>query len=415
MPNPTSPLLARQPILNRSFKIVGYELLCRPIPEDSIEWQNSHGDTATSEVLIATFNDIGIQEVTNGLPAYINFTQYWLHNPPLLGTNMVVAEVLEYIPATKENISAIQNLKKKGYKIALDDYLGNPEQDAFFPHLHVVKIDIRQLASLAEIPKIIERQKDHKITWLAEKVETIEEFEFCKQAGCSLFQGYFFSKPTNIYGKRLPDSHHAVLQLLHLLNNQAAAFEDIANVLKTDPQLSYKILKTVNSAAFAAARPITSVTQALMFLGLDQLRAWANVIALGRLNHKPDVLREHAVIRAFLSQSLAMYCEELDSDTAFTIGLLSLLPGFLDASMEKICQELNLSEPIVLALTQQKGPYGFILQATMAMEQGAWDLIDWQLFKEKGATSADIENHYIKALKETRQLLFQMQQDISEG
>src|SRR5690554_1030190 len=74
------PLLARQPILDEQLKVVGYELLCRPMPEDSSKWQTQFGDEATSEVLISTFNDLGIEIVTGGLPAHINYTKFWLNN-----------------------------------------------------------------------------------------------------------------------------------------------------------------------------------------------------------------------------------------------------------------------------------------------------------------------------------------------
>ena len=401
-------LLARQPILNRNLKIVGYELLCRPAADDNIHWQQTEGDAATSEVLIAAFNEIGIHEVTNGLPAYINFTEYWLHHPPLLSTRLVVAEVLETIAANAANLQAIRNLAQKGYKIALDDYIGNPDQDAFFPYLNIVKVDIRQLAKLTDLAAIIQRQKKFALTWLAEKVETLEEFEYCKSVGCTLFQGFFFSRPTNVYGKRLPDSQHAVLQLLQLLNNQDATFEDIANVVKTDPQLSYKVLKVVNSAAYGMPRAVNSIQQALMLLGLERLRAWSNVMALGRLNQKSDALREHVIVRAHLCQFLAQAWGGLDKDMAFTLGLLSLLPSFLDTSFEMICQELNLSDTMTAALLHHQGDYGTLLLTAMAMEQAQWDQIDWPLLVQRGIKPALLKPLYLDALQKTKVLFEQL-------
>src|SRR5690606_40829424 len=88
MDNTSLPLLARQPILNRRQKVVGYELLCRPVPQDTRQWQDVFGDHATSEVLISAFNDIGIDQVTGGLPAFINFTRHWLHNPDRKSTRL---------------------------------------------------------------------------------------------------------------------------------------------------------------------------------------------------------------------------------------------------------------------------------------------------------------------------------------
>lgn len=405
MVNDQTPLLARQPILNLSLKVVGYELLCRPAPQATLEWQHQHGDVATSELLITAFNDIGIETITEGLPAYINFTRYWLMNPPLFTAKKIVAEILEHILPTEQNIQAVQKLNELGFKIALDDFDGTPEKSKFFPYIHLVKVDLRQLEDLTQLASIIERYREHNLIWLAEKVETVEEFELCKSAGCTLFQGYFFSQPLNVYGKRLPDSQHSVLQLLHVLNDQNSNIEQVANILKTDPQLSYKVLKTVNSAAYSSAREVTSINQAIMLLGLNRLKAWANVIALGKLNHKPDVLRDYAVIRAFLCQALQQYWPSLDKDTAFTIGLLSLLPGFLDASFEEICKQINLPQEIADALIHFEGDLGFILKTAISMEKGSWDDIQWEELARHNLSAQTLKELYLDSLKKSKALL----------
>lgn len=399
------PLMARQPILDAQLNVVGYELLCRPIPEDSIEWQIKHGDKATSEVLLSTFNDLGIEEVTAGLPAHINYTKYWLKNPPPIPTNLIVAEVLEHIQPTLDNIEALKNLHKMGYTIALDDFSGDPAFDLFLPYAHIVKLDIRLLDSLDQVAEIIAHHRQQDVIWLAEKVETLAEFDFCKEAGCSLFQGYFFSKPANVYGERLPDSHLSVLRLLHLLNNEDTSIDKIADVLKTEPIFSYKILKIVNSAAFGMQREITSIQQAIMMIGLNQIRAWSNVIALGKLQDKPDVLREQAVVRAVLCQSLSGYFPNLDSEAGFTLGLFSLLPAFLNRPMAELCQQLNLSNDLESALTQFAGDYGIVLHTTQAMEKGHWESIQWRYLKRLSMTPLILEKLYLSALQETRSLL----------
>lgn len=399
------PLLARQPILDRRQQVVGYELLCRPVPQDTRQWQDDFGDHATSEVLISAFNDIGIDLVTGGLPAYINFTRHWLHHPPMLPADSLVAELLEYIEPTAANLEALQRLKKLGYRIALDDYQGDEEQTPLFSLIDIIKVDIRRLPDLAMLPGLIEKYRSFNLQWLAEKVETREEFEFCLNAGCDLFQGYFFSHPANVYGKRLPDSQLAVVQLLQVLNDPDARIEDVANILQTDPQLSYKLLKVVNSAAVGCAREVTSIRHAIMIVGLDRLRAWSNLIALGKLHNKPDVLREQAVVRAMLCKALVFAWPGLDEETAFTLGLFSLLDAFLDRPLDDICERLRLPPPLTQALLHHAGDYGLILATTVAMEQGKWERIDWPLLQGLGIEPRQLEQHYLHALQTARELL----------
>mgnify|MGYP001199180310 CR=1 FL=1 len=398
-------LLARQPILDARLSIVGYELLCRPVPEDTQEWQLSHGDRATSEVLISAFNDLGIEDVTEGKPAFINFTTHWLHQPPIIPSLNMVAELLEHIEITPENLQALEELRTHGYQVALDDYTGNPQQEALFPLVDIIKVDIRQLPTLDLLDTMIRQYEKYGLTWLAEKVETREEYERCKAAGCTLFQGYFFSRPANVYGRRLPDNAVAVLNLMQTLNKPDADISDIAEVIQSDPQLSYKLLKIINSAAIGYAREVTSIAQGIMIAGLNRLKAWANLIALGRLQNKPVALREQAVVRAHLAKSLALQMPELDADTAFTLGLFSLLDAFLDQPMETICDKLHLPETLRRALLERYGDYGFILNTTISMEQADWDSIDWEVLKGISLVPADVEMQYLQALQTSRQIL----------
>lgn len=400
-----APLMARQPILDINLTVVGYELLCRPVPIDSSQWQIDYGDDATREVIIGAFNDIGIENITHGLPAYINFTHFWLHNPPRLPKKAIVAEVLEHLEVTEENLKALKALRSRGFTLALDDYAGNPALEPFFDYVHIIKLDLRMIGSLEALANIINRYRERDIIWLAEKVETQAEYEFCKNAGCTLFQGYFFSQPAIVYGNRLPDNQASIMLLLKELNKSSINLDEITNVLVSDPQLSFKLIKIVNSVAYGIPRPVTSISQAILIVGLRQLRSWANLIALGKLNKKPHVLREHALTRAILCQNLSSLWLSLDADTAFTIGLFSLLPAFLDTNMENICIQLHLSDEFTDALLHNKGHYGMLLIICEALEKGEWEKINWKAFAKQKISPGHIEKLYLDAIKSAHKLI----------
>lgn len=236
-------------------------------------------------------------------------------------------------------------------------------------------------------------------------METPEEYEVCRKAGCTLFQGYFFAKPTTMYGKRLPDNKISVLQLLEQLNNPDAEIADISKTLQTEPQLSFRLLQLVNSAAVACAVEVTSIQQALMLVGLDKIKTWAKVLSLGQLSDKPEVLREQAVLRGFLTQELATKQTTLDSNTAFTLGLFSLLDAFLDLSMEEVCERLNLPQELSGALTHHKGKYGQILSLVEEMERANWESASFSQLEELQLEITDITSSYQNALHASRDLL----------
>ena len=404
-----TPLLARQPILDRAMKVVGYELLCRPIPNASQEWQDNFGDRATSEVIIGAYNELGIEVVTAGLPAYINFTRYWIENPPLLGQSPIVAEILEHIDIDDELIRLVKRLRKLKYQVALDDYAGQPLPEKLLEQLDIIKVDILALDSLDQLQSIIERYQRPGLRWLAEKVETMADFEACVAMGCDLFQGYFYSRPNILYGRRVPDNKMAVLRLLKVLNNPDADLDEATRILQSDPQLSFKLLQMVNSAYVGCATEVSSIPRAIMIIGFDRIRSWSNIIALGRLDDKPGILREQAVMRACLARELAMHWRSISPEDAFTMGLFSLLDAFADMPIGHLCNKMYLAPDLTAALTTGSGEMGELLQTVIIMERGDWPSLPWAPIQQQGIDVAQLGQCYQNALQEARELLSVLQ------
>ncbi|WP_301376765.1 MULTISPECIES: EAL and HDOD domain-containing protein [Thalassolituus] len=371
------PLLARQPILDSNKAIYAYELLCRPIPDASEAWQDAHGNSATTEVVIGALHEIGMALVTGGRPAFVNFTADFLSIDLPLSPDEMVIELLEHIPATDKNINAVTRLKQQGFRIAVDDFTGDEAQATWLKYADIVKVDLPALGSPDNAGAV--RKKFHRegLLWLAEKVETHEEFEHCKAAGYDLFQGYFFSKPVILFGRRTPDSHLAVMQLLGALNQEEADFDDIVDTVRRDPQLSYRLLQMANSPQVNHGAPITTLQRAATALGLSRIRNWANLLALGKLSDKPAVLQQQALFRGYLMQSLSAGTDTMEPDTAFTLGLFSLLDAMLDMPIDEVCARVNLPKELTQAITENAGVYGQHLKALMQWEKGAADTIDW--------------------------------------
>lgn len=406
------PLLARQPILDHNLQVIGYELLCRPLPRDDEQWQEENGDFATSEVVIGAYQELGFEKVTGGLPAFINFTRNWLFNPPLVSANILVAEILEYIHADEDTVRAIEKLRRLKYQVALDDFIGEPHQVELLPYVDIVKVDLMHLHQTSDLSALIQQHQRPGLTWLAEKVETPEEYEICREAGCTLFQGYFFAKPMPMYGKRIPDNKLTVLQLLTTLSDPEVEIEDITHLLQTEPQLSFRLLQLINSAATGIQKEVTSISQAIMLAGINRIKTWANVLALGKLSDKPAVLREQAVIRGLMMQHLAQQQIEqaksdstLDINTAFTLGLFSVLDAFLDLPMREVCERLKLPEELSLALLHHKGQYGALLKLTIGNEQADWKNQDWQKHVTSGLSPESVVAAFQKAIQDSRELL----------
>lgn len=405
MHNKANVLLARQPIFDQKLNTIGYELLYRPIPSDEEGWQKHSGDLATNEVLVSAFDEIGIEHITAGQPAYINFTEHWLNNPPPFNPNSVVIEVLEHISASSENLDAVKKLKQQGYTIALDDYLGNPEQDAFLPYIDIIKLDIMAFDTIESAGELIVAKGRNNFRWLAEKVETQSEYEACLDAGCKYFQGYFFSRPANIYGNKLSNNKRIILELLTALQDPSINPSDLETLLSQDPILSFRLLKLVNSAAFKQQNKVDSLQKAITIAGFDQIKAWVTMLSLGKLEDKPKELSKQSLQRAFFCQSLAQSIPGIPSDIAFTAGLFSNLDAYFDIPLAQLLDKIHLQADISTALVKKSGKLGFIFTTVVFMEKGEWQKIRWPLWKKTGLDPSQIEWFYLESINQAEKLL----------
>lgn len=405
MHNKANVLLARQPIFDRNAVTIGYELLYRPIPSGEIDWQKLNGDLATNEVLVSAFDDIGIEFVTGGKPAYINFTEHWLSNPPPFSPDNVVIEILEHIPATPKNVDAIIALRKKGFRIALDDYLGNPEQDPFLPHIDIIKLDILAFDDIAKAQQVITQKGQNKFTWLAEKVETQLEYEACLKAGCDYFQGYFFSRPANIYGKKLGNNKRVILELIAALQDDNINPVKLEDLLSQDPSLCFRLLKLVNSASFHQQNPVDSLQRAIIVAGLEQIKTWVTMLSFGKLEDKTKELSKQSLQRGFFCKSLSKSIPEIAGDIAFTAGLLSNIDAYFDMPLEQLLAKIHIDPDITTALLKKTGKLGFIFTTVLFMEKGEWQKIRWPLWQKIGLDPSQIEWLYLESIREAEKLL----------
>lgn len=390
------PLLARQPIFDRSMRVVGYELLCRSSEINRATFDN--GDSASSQVLLNAFTELSLERVVGKQKAYINFTRTLLYTPPPFDRQQLVLEVLEDQRVDEELLNSLKQLKHQGHTIALDDFVLNEQTRPLLDYADIVKLDVLQLNESALLDHF-ERLKTGGYKLLAEKIESYEMLERCQSLGFDLFQGYFLARPKILKGHKITESKQAVLQLLAALHDPDVSIARVEQLLSQDPVLSYKLLRLVNSAAFALPRTIESLHQAITLLGLDIIKNWVNLLAMANLGDKPRELSVAALTRARLCESLGCLIRRTErEDSYFTLGLLSTLDAFMDMPMEALLANLSLSEPLSQALLHHRGQEGRILATVERYEQGQWDRIDWAFLEGCGITPERLAQLYLDAL-----------------
>ncbi|WP_031432830.1 EAL and HDOD domain-containing protein [Methylomarinum vadi] len=363
-------LIGRQQILDSHQNIYAYEILFR-----GQDFDLSHKDEAadaTNQVITDTLLEIGLNELVGPGKAFINFTaRNLLEKTPLsLPKDRIVIEVLENITIDQAIIDALKEFSRQGYTIALDDFVLKPEWLPLLKIADIIKLDIKAMP-LPKTLALIEKLKRFSLTLLAEKVETHAEFEALKAAGCMLFQGFFFSKPHLVSGKRLSVNQAAAIRLLTKINQPEVGFDELGNIISHDVGLSYKLLRYINSAFFSLPNKIESIKHALTYLGMNEIKRWINILTLTSLSNKPNALFQQILIRGKMCELLAKQYNEAP-EHLFLIGLLSSLDSLLDIPLEEALNQLPLTEDVYQAILHHSGIGGEILSYVICYER--WEL-----------------------------------------
>ena len=370
--------LGRQPILNREGQLVAYELLFRPFASDRAEPLDGTplDDTrATADIVIETLGELGIDSVLGGRIGYVNAGRDWLMNEmfTLLPPAHFVIEILERVQNDAQLVQRIEALSDAGYRFAIDDVREtNQSRAAVFERADVVKVDVPHWSPRELKPFVAAMHRAGKRV-VAEKVETPDEYKWTYDAGCDLFQGYFFAHPQLLAVRRIPPLRLALVKLLVLLGAEPH-LPSVADEVKRNPALAMQLLRFASSANHALTHRSLGIGDAVQLVGTDWLRRWA-LLAL-YTDGNSGTLASNALVqlvgtRARFMELAARRIGQRDEtffDHAFMTGMTSLLPAVLQRDPAQLFAELHLAEPVREAIRTRAGVLGQLLVCAEAME-----------------------------------------------
>ncbi len=365
--------LARQPILDRRQHLVAYELLFR------------NADTATATItsdlsataaVIAHASQLGLEKVIGESLGYLNVDAAVLMSDifQFLPREKVMLEIVETTKVTPAVLERVAELVRAGFRFALDDVItDSTEVRQLMPLIDVIKLDLRDMP-LSALLKLTPQFKQAGKKLLAEKVETREQFQTCLDLGFDYFQGYYFARPVVLKGKKLSPSQIAIFRLLRLINSDADN-QVIESSIKQDVSLCLNLLRLVNTPAVGARCRIDSIGQALMVLGRQQLQRWLQIMVYAEPCKQGQAMTPLLNLAATRSKLLELMAYKLEprnphfADTAFTIGIMSLLDTLFSMPMAEVLEQIPVVEEVMNALLYREGRLGEMLELVECTER----------------------------------------------
>lgn len=380
--------------------LYGYELLYRQSPENF--FAGIDDDQATKEVIYNAFLVVGLDDLTDGTKAFINFSKDLIDSdvPYLLPPESTVIEVIERKEVTQYSIDACKKLRSKGYKIAIDDFDLDENSLELIKVADIIKIEYPNVSF--ETQRSLIRKYKHKVKFIAEKIETREDYQEAKELGYDLFQGYFFSKPAIINSKDIELLDKNILRIIEELNQTEPSYKVISDIIEGDLGLSYKLLKLANSVFFTTRNEIKSISHALSYLGVNELYQWFSLMMIKNIQDIENAeMIKLSLIRGKLMSLLASELK-INDDAYFLTGIFSFIDKLLNKNMEQVLEGIPLSTPVKQALLGADNEYRRVLNCVIDFEMANWDKTENQYLNIIGTNR--FMQLYLESLKWARKL-----------
>ena len=370
-------MVGRQPIFDRDLNVIGYELLYRGAPT-STHADFHDPDLASIEVMLNSFLEIGLDRVVGDYLAYVNLTRNFLvGNIPIpLPPDRVVLEVLESVVADDEVLRSLRQLSAQGYRIALDDFIYEECREELIEVADLIKIDI-QAMERKDVERHVRLLQGRNLKLIAEKVESHDEYQFCRDLGFDFFQGYFLCYPNVVQGPGLTTDRLSSIELIARLQEPHVGLDELDELLRRDVVLGYKLMRLINSSNTDLHQKVDSLRHAAAVLGVRGIKNWLTLLSIRGLGNPPRELIKTALVRARMCELVASQQGVANCEKFYTVGLFSVLDGMLGIPMEKVVVELPLADDIGLALSEFEGALGGALKAVIAYERGDWRNAHW--------------------------------------
>lgn len=370
-----SGFVARQVIINREYRLIGYEFSMREHGREPVGL-DARSQTANDLVLVRAINGLGIEKLGRSRLLWVSvldasLAEAAIESLPAASTVFVVR--LHGHAADPALLARAGELKAAGYRLALANWAETAAHQAWLPLADYVVIDTAAYnpAEVGELARKV-AQKAPRVEALARHVESFEEYEFCQRARYRLFQGGFLTKRENWppQPKMSPDR----TRICNLLNRLRAGDEitDVAAVLRQSPELSYRLLRYINSAAMGLPSRIASIERGLVFMGREKLYRWLTLLLFNADDTKSSdsALLEQGLVRGHMMETLgAAKFSRMQNEELFVVGIFSLLDVLLKQPMSVALNPLQLPPAVANALIDETGDYAAYLRLAVACEE----------------------------------------------
>ncbi len=405
----SSKYIVRIPIKDAQSKIVGYDVQYHG--ENSAFGSGTTGASSPEDFVAADtiygFLTQNQDKHFSGTLNFMTFTSALLikKTPLLFDVSDLVIQINDSVLIHPLAMHMVRQYSKSGYKIAVNEFEFTQRYMAFINDIDYICLDAKS-TSAQTIDHILETANSMNKKCIACGVDTKNLYEEVKEKPFYAFKG-------NYVAKQIASKTHSsdflqtnFFRLMVAVTKEEPDIEEIEQIISFDATLTYGILKMVNSVHFALRKRVTNVRQAIMTIGLNEMKQW--VYLLSATNGDTDNADEASQEFLRLSFMRASFCSrivdyvkksKIKRADAYLLGMLSTLNYLIDMPMVEILDEIPVIQEIKDALLEKEGVLGNIFELILCYEQANWKRID-EIAEELSISTDILTNLYFSCVEE---------------
>ena len=371
-PSATAVSIARQPIFDADRRLWGYELFCvgqlmTAVPE-------------ATAIEVAASAYMGLQQVLKqGHRIVLNFDELGIidNMPYALPPGLAAVQVDERLFLQPAMPEMLERLKRDGYLIAVRGFSGNRAFEPLYRLADIIAVPIIGHQP-PDISRLLSAVQGVDARLLARRVDDAAQFDMCREAGVTLFEGAFFKQPDTITIHKMSSSEVSRLHLLQRIEDSDPDIDDLAEAIQADVATSFRLLTYLNSAAFGFSQKIKSIHHAIRLLGWPKLRNWLRVVLINDMS-EAEAASDLVQLSAQRGKFLELVAEAhdfwgFDPESLHLLGLFSLLDAMLATPMEEIVTYLPIENKLKGALRGDSGnEYLPLIRLAQYVEEARWE------------------------------------------
>ena len=374
--------IVRQPIKDAAGNTIGHEILYHGANEAfSSDNSTSSAEFAAANTIYNFLTQNG-PKVLKGTLNFMTFTTMLLmkKTPRLFDKSDLVIQIDDSVIIHPLSMHLVQQYVREGYRIAVNEFQFAPRYLSLLDTIHFIKINAKTTNDLT-IRNTVEIAHSMNIRCIVTNIDNAEMYQKAVALGADGLEGPYVADRLTTKAHSSAYIQSNFFQLMVAVTRDEPNVEEIEQMIAADASLSYGLLKMVNSAYFALRHRATTITQAIMTLGLGQLKQWIYLLSASNAENEVDPGSEEFLKRSFMR---ANFCSELmnyatdmpiSKAEAYLMGMFSTLNYLIDAPMEELLAEVPVADEIKAALLRREGRCGKLYDLLLSYESADWGRI----------------------------------------